>query len=337
MHIFVKITDMKKILMIAAVLALAACAQERHDEAVEAGEVFEIYDGPAPGSEICIYPESVLEDGGNRYVYNVSSPTLEMFSPEHPDGSAVIILPGGGFCLLSYDHEGTFVAKNLAAHGITAFVLKYRTTPVGIEETPGSGQGGGQVSDIAKPSDIGALWGAINAVTEPAKLEKVQELGEPEGTYQGASRLAGAALAYADADRAVAFVRENAEKFGVAPDRIGIMGFSAGAITTIHQIQFHDKMSRPDFAGVIYGGWDESFKAPDDPMPVFMCSPTRDVFEAEESLRVFMTMRESGSPVEHHFFSKARHGDGIIPTGTSVDHWSELFISFLKDYDIVSK
>lgn len=329
---------MKRFLLAIAAFAAAACTQEK-GSGVTAGTMFDIYDGPAPGSEICIFPENTLDDGANRYVYNVSSPTLEMFAPEEPDGSAVVILPGGGFCLLSYDQEGTYVARKLASRGITAFVLKYRTTPVGVDGNQPSAKAGElqrAMDVITKPKDIGALWQAINALKESAEIAADEELGPARGTYQGAVRNVGASLAFADADRAVAFVRENAESFGLDSGRIGIMGFSAGAITTLHQIQEHNEMSRPDFAGVIYGGWDETFKAPDDPMPVFLCSPTRDVFGAEESLNVFMAMREAGGPVEHHFFSKARHGDGIVPTGASIDNWSDLFLDFLKDYGCIS-
>lgn len=324
MHIFVKITDMKKILMIAAVLALAACANERREAVSSGGTLFDIYDGPAPGSEICIYPERELEDEGNRYLLNISSPTLEMFTPEDPDGSAVVVLPGGGFYLLSYNNEGVFVAQKMASHGVTAFVLKYRTTPVDL-------------GDNCNPANIGELWGAINAATEAAERAAAEEAGPSDSVYEQASRRSGVSLAFADADRALAFVRENAEKFGIDPDRIGIMGFSAGAITTLHQIQEHSDLSRPDFAGVIYGGWDGSFKTPDDPMPVFMCSPTNDLFSVEESVSVFEAMRASGQPVEHHFFSKCVHGYGAAPTGTSVDCWPDLFAAFLKDCGIVSK
>lgn len=330
---------MKRFLLAAAMLALAACAQEKDNGGAAAGTMFNLYDGAAPGSEICLFPENTLDDGENRYIYNVSSPTLEMFAPEDPDGSAVVILPGGGFCLLSYDHEGTMVARKLASCGITAFVLKYRTTPVGLdEEQPSAATGVLQqaMEVITKPTDIGALWQAINALTASSTLAAEAELGPVHGTYQGAVRKVGASLAYSDADRAVAFVRENAASFGVDPDRIGIMGFSAGAITTLHQIQYHSAGSRPDFAGVIYGGWDETFKAPDDPMPVFMCSPTHDVFGVEESLNVFMALREAGGPVEHHFFSKCQHGDGITTTGASVDYWSDLFLAFLKDYGCIA-
>lgn len=59
---------------------------------------------------------------------NITRPTLSVHLPEHPNGAAAIILPGGGFSRVVPDKEGTEAAQWLNRHGITAFVLSYRTT-----------------------------------------------------------------------------------------------------------------------------------------------------------------------------------------------------------------
>jgi acetyl esterase/lipase len=61
-------------------------------------------------------------------VRNVSQPTLTAFLPDSSvaTGTAVIVCPGGGFHFLSMASEGLQVARWLAAHGVAAFVLKYR-------------------------------------------------------------------------------------------------------------------------------------------------------------------------------------------------------------------
>ena len=66
---------------------------------------------------------------GETMVYDVSEPTLELYrpAPGRANGTAVIVAPGGGFVALGYTFGGTDVARALAARGITAFVLKYRT------------------------------------------------------------------------------------------------------------------------------------------------------------------------------------------------------------------
>lgn len=59
-------------------------------------------------------------------ISNVSVPTITVFNPEKPNGTAVIICPGGGYKILAAGHEGSDVAKAFNEWGVTAFVLKYR-------------------------------------------------------------------------------------------------------------------------------------------------------------------------------------------------------------------
>lgn len=59
-------------------------------------------------------------------VSNVSYPTLEYWKPEKPNGTAVIICPGGGYVRLAITSEGEYVAKWFAEKGVSAFILKYR-------------------------------------------------------------------------------------------------------------------------------------------------------------------------------------------------------------------
>ena len=74
-------------------------------------------------------PESRrARESGGALVFNVSEPTLEVFRPlDHANGTAVIVVPGGGFVGLDYEAGGTDIARSLTQHGVTAFVLKYRT------------------------------------------------------------------------------------------------------------------------------------------------------------------------------------------------------------------
>ncbi|WP_162657900.1 alpha/beta hydrolase [Tuwongella immobilis] len=64
--------------------------------------------------------------GSIQLLTNVDRPTLKLFRPEKPNGTAVIIAPGGGYRILAWDLEGEEVAKWLNSIGVTAFVLKYR-------------------------------------------------------------------------------------------------------------------------------------------------------------------------------------------------------------------
>jgi endo-1,4-beta-xylanase len=84
----------------------------------------------APGSEGKSGAETVrINDQGEHIVSNVHAPSLSVFLPAPSDKStrtAVVVIPGGGHSELWMDHEGYKVAEFLAAHGVAAFVLKYR-------------------------------------------------------------------------------------------------------------------------------------------------------------------------------------------------------------------
>ncbi len=96
---------------------------------LNAQQVIPLYKGAIPGAKTppADYVEATVNgtDGVAR-VSKVVTPTLTAFLPSKPNGTAVIICPGGGYSILAFDKEGTLVAKRFNEIGITAFVLKYR-------------------------------------------------------------------------------------------------------------------------------------------------------------------------------------------------------------------
>jgi hypothetical protein len=91
-----------------------------------AQKVIPLYTRAAPGSENWVWNEKEVKYGNTAFLSDVSKPTLTAYMPAKPNGTAVIVAPGGAFHILSIDNEGTEVAKWLNKKGITAFVLKYR-------------------------------------------------------------------------------------------------------------------------------------------------------------------------------------------------------------------
>lgn len=84
-----------------------------------------------PVDPIYLWAEKHLVTPDREYfkdqrIYAVDNPSLAPFWPETPNGTAVIIFPGGGYVRLAIQHEGYDVAKWFAARGVTAFVVKYR-------------------------------------------------------------------------------------------------------------------------------------------------------------------------------------------------------------------
>jgi dienelactone hydrolase len=177
--------------------------------------------GPLPGATV---NESWHSQYGSVFARNVTVATLTPFLPDpaKATGAAVIVAPGGGFRTLSMQNEGWDVARALAARGVAAFVLKYR-----LNQTP---------RDMAGfEESMRAMFAGV-AGSRPA----------PE---TAADRLAPQ---IADARAAFALVRKRATEWRVDPNRIGMVGFSAGAMLTV-ATTLKGEDAKPAFIGDIYG------------------------------------------------------------------------------------
>jgi acetyl esterase/lipase len=313
----------KLVLAVAAFsLACPAAAQtlEVAERAPDASSIVALYPGNAPGSESWPQREQVAPPVGSmgRFVRNVRQPTLTIFKPVNPARAArtaVIIAPGGAFRMLSIDTEGYDVARYLAARGVTAVVLKYR-----LDRTP---------DDPAEfERQTAAMMATMRAGSAPANGERRALPAIPPlnpSTRPGV----------ADGLAAVAYIRQHAAELNVAPDRIGLMGFSAGGGVTLGALQNYDAVSRPNFAGIIYmgAGPDTQWK-PDTP-PVF-AAVAADDFVSELSIHLLTSLRKAKVPIEFHLYNKGGHGFGMQQLGQTTDLWIEQFASWMGSLGYLS-
>lgn len=299
--------------ILAAAVFLSACGAT--GEVFTEGEIIRLYEETAPGYGDVRVSEVNL---GDKVLFNVQDPTMQVFQPENPNGTAVLVVPGGGFCMLSYWGEGVDVAKELNKQGITAFVLKYRLNPM--------------IKEDGEPASNLVEFGQVYKTTylkDLAVTDNLPEEKEKRISWQ-AFHTPCSYMAFEDADNAIRYIRTHAKEYGIK--KLGMVGFSAGAMITLNHALNHQEDTRPDFVGAIYGGWYEPLEAPQDAMPLFLSSPVHDVFAAEESWWVYRAWRDAHVPVEIHDFSKAEHGYGASKDGTAKDAWIDLFCAFLKDY-----
>ncbi|WP_064198197.1 MULTISPECIES: alpha/beta hydrolase [Emticicia] len=248
---------------------------------------------------IKIYPTQVANakptekaETFDRGMYrNVTVPTLEYIKPEKPNGTAVVVIAGGGYGVIVYNGEGLGTAKSLAEKGISAFVLKYRL-----------------------PSD---------EIMQDKKIGPLQ-----------------------DAQQAIKYLRENAEKYGIDKNKIGIMGFSAGghlastAATHFEKSYIENPQNtnlRPDFQVLVYpvitmqdalthGGSRDALigKTPSQEdkdlmsnelqvkanTPITWLTHAADdkVVDVDNSIQYFEKLRKNKVEVEMHIFPKGDHG-----------------------------
>jgi acetyl esterase/lipase len=240
---------------------------------------------------------------GETMIYDVSEPTLELFRPAsgRANGTAVIVAPGGGFVALGYAFGGTDVAKALAARGITAFVLKYRTIR--------SGDGPMRMPDVHMKE--------MGVVMSRAKT------GEPIEM----PRFAGESHAVEDGVRAMTIVRQRASEWGIDPHRVGVLGFSAGAYLAA-DLAIGDTGSRPDFVGLIYGGL--RTPVPAGAPPAFIAGAADDEYQPNDPVLLYKAWRKAGVAAELHLYERGGHGFDLHRQGTTSDHWFDQLFSWMQ-------
>ena len=153
-----------------------------------------------------------------------------------------------------------------------------------------------------------------------------------------------------DAQRAMSLVRHNAKKWNLNPNRIGILGFSAGGETagltalfterTYEAIDDADKAPmRPDFAVLVYpaymadaktGKLQEHVKVTPNSPPMFFAHAYDDRVTPLTSLLLAVALKQNNVPAEVHMYAKGGHGFGMRPTDEPCTHWPKACGKWLK-------
>jgi acetyl esterase/lipase len=278
---------------------------------VTVGEAVPLWDGVAPGSETWTREERALAlppPADMTMLRNVFRPTLTPVLPDAPmaAGTGVVVCPGGGYLMLAIDHEGFEVADWLAARGIAAFVLKYRVLETGSDE------------------DL---------------METLIRLRAPPGQSTGLPDILRrmdefASIPLADGLAAMSLVRDRAEEWGVQADRVGALGFSAGARLVVDLATHDETAVRPDFAAAIYGPG-SARRVPADAPPLFIAAAADDpLFDG--SVETHAAWRKAGCPIEAHFYARGGHGFGMRKSALPADHWIEQFHEWMAIEDFTA-
>ena len=232
-------------------------------------------------------------------VVDVRRPTITVFRPPGKvNGTAVLVLPGGGFGKIVPDMEGSEAAAWLGELGITTFVLHYRTTAKGAADN------------------------------EPAWQRPLQ-----------------------DAQRSIRWLRANASDWNLAPDRIGLLAYSAGgqvgsilitATESAYQpLDAVDQQSfRPDFAMLIYP-WRIYDPATDALLPeirvtqqtppAFIVHTHDDASTSLGSVLLYAALKRKQVSAELHIYENGGHGYGSRSRpGSNIGSWSQRAVDWLK-------
>lgn len=237
--------------------------------------------------------------GSSEVIRNVSVPTLTPYWPvqESATGTAVIVAPGGGYSALAIHYEGYDVAQWLAQQGIAAFVLKYR----------------------------------VNATRNGIPLPTADEIAAM--ISKSAYETFVCPPAVADGAAAVRLLRARAAEWDIDPQRVGFLGFSAGAITAL-KLATGEANSRPDFAASIYGPI-EAISVPADAAPLFGVLAFDDGIFANKGFGLLEAWRKAGRPIEFMLYERGGHGFGLGRPHETDGGWPEGFVRWLRMRGIV--
>ncbi len=266
------------LLLIAAAPCLAGAPEE-----------IKLWPDGAPGH---MQPHSKATDdfirtkAGKSTITDITEPTITIYRPDKPNGTSVIVSPGGGYVFLSAVHEGTQVCEWLNTIGVTGILLKYRT-PTRDETAPHE-----------KP---------------------VQ-----------------------DAAKAITIVREHAKEWNLDPNRVGLLGFSAGGNLLAHIACDRPAASAlPDFGIMIYGGGFVDFKEPTklkdgftvpaDAPPMFLASAHDDGQNPTAATVLYLEYKKLGIPCELHLFTKGGHGFGMRDNKQPINAWPKRCEEWMAD------
>lgn len=297
-------------------LSSSLCASCAVAAGIDAAETIPLWPGKAPGSEQWTHREADTHFAGHIAVRNVVEPSLIRYSPTpgKANGSAVIIAPGGGFLFLTMDAEGSEVADWLTARGVTAFVLKYRLSDTGASEFSFNFK----VAQLF----LGAMWDSL--FSEPGKVVKSDRFKHI------------IPLAAADGLQAVKLVRERATEWQIDPNRIGMIGFSAGGAVVNEAATQYDASNRPDFVASIYSTGLRSDKIPSDAPPVFIATAKDDpIVPAQFSATMDSVWRSAGRPSVLHIYDNGYHGYGIRKQQKASDRWIDDYERWLQAQQII--
>ena len=289
---------------------------------------------PTPSETIDLWPQSALvkplhpliehveetelgHTGHFRRVQAISTPRMSVFPAANPDGSAVLIIPGGGYYWNYFDHEGYLLAKYLNERGISAFVLFYRLPS----------EGWAQRSDVPLADGQRAMR-LIRAQAKRLNLdpERVSVLG-----FSAGGHLCGSLLTRYDAKTYAPL--DQADTLSARP-HLGAPIYPVLSMQSdITHLSSRESLLGPNPASDLIKTYSAELNVTKDTPACFMVHAEDDTtVPIDNTLRFRSALKSAGIACETHLFASGGHGFGMRSgTGASYEIWPELLVRFLKN------
>ncbi len=298
-----------------------ATAASKHLAFPDPTETIDLWPSGAPGAPTRLPTEVVRERSpdpaySDRTVLGISRPRMALFRPARPDGSAVLIMPGGGYSWVVIDKEGYEMARWLAERGVTAFVLFYRLPNEGWKSGPDT-----PLADAQR---------AVRLIRHQAaglRLDprRICAMGFSAGGHACADLIARFAV---PAYRAL----DAADRLSTRPDAVApiypVVSMSAPAAHAGSRRNLIGEHASAELERAHSPHLHVTAEAP----PTFLLHAEDDSsVPVGNSLILRSALRAKGVPVETHIFPDGGHGFGLrLARGRSVEGWQTLFFEWGK-------
>jgi acetyl esterase/lipase len=265
----------------------------------------DVWRAAPPGAEAVTVKQTVVERSTtpgvrDRALIGITHTTLTVYKPDKPDGSAVLILPGGAYLRVVIDKEGEETARRLNERGITAAVLLYRL--------PADGWAAGRDAPLQDAQR--ALRLLRSGAAGPLDPARIGVLGfSAGGDLAAALALRAEGITYGPTDQA--------DRVSARPD-FSILMYPA----------LNMSVTPPDGRAPIPARAPiESFVNAGSP-PCFIVHAADDAsVSVDLSLRMFSALKAANVPAEMHIFSAGGHGFGVrLAAGKPVEVWPDLLV-----------
>jgi acetyl esterase/lipase len=250
------------------------------------------------------------DDGTGRFT-NIHHPTLTVFAPEKPNGTAIIYAPGGGYIRVAGGRDGGDVRKWLNGIGVTVFMLKYRNVEYG------------------HPAPLRDALRAVRLLRSRAaefgvKPDHIGMLGGSAGGHLTAS--------------AGTLFNAPEGKTGAALDAVS--GRPDFMVLIFPVITMEDQFTHKTSQHALLGehptdemkrhlSVDEQVTK--DTSPTFLVHSTQDTTSpVENSLLFFTAMRRAKAPIEMHLYPVGPHGSGMDPKLGPTSEWPKLCEKWMR-------
>jgi acetyl esterase/lipase len=240
-------------------------------------------------------------------------PSLTPYLAKSPNGTAVIVCPGGSYQHLAMDHEGVQVAKWLNSLGISAFVLQYRLGP-----------------KYHHPAMIDDAQRAIRTVRTRAVSMHIQPDRIGIFGFSAGGHLASTAATHFDAGNPNA--ADPIDRAGSRPD-FAILAYPVISLNS----EYAHAGSRLNLLGTtpdpkLLDDLSNDQRVTPQTPPTFLFHTSTDAtVPVENSVRFYLALRKAGVPAEMHIFQNGAHGVGLAPTDATLSAWSGLLANWLRE------